>query len=256
MNIDLNALNYKTNFQFVAEYGKALLDVIEALPGAKVIDLGCGNGTLTHMLQEQEFDVIGIDGSTQQLEEARALFPDIPFVHADAVTFEVDEPVDIILSNAMMHWVRDEDQDEMLDHIYKALKPGGEFIFEMGGKGNNALMHAALAKAFEKHGYVYEIPYCLPALEEYASRVASHGFLVEMALFFNRPTKLRGESGAADWIDMFAGRPMSTLPEDLRETVKAEAVEYMRPDLYKHGQWFADYVRLRMKARKHEVEQT
>lgn len=250
MNIDLNALNYKTNFQFVAEYGKALFDVIEGLPGAKVIDLGCGNGTLTHILQEQGFDVIGIDGSTQQLEQAHVLFPETTFVHDDAVTFEVEEPVDIILSNAMMHWVPDEDQDAMLEHINRALKLDGEFVFEMGGKGNNAAMHAALAKAFEKHGYTYEIPFYLPSLEEYATRVANHGFLIEMAMFFKRPTKLRGESGAADWIDMFASRPMSTLPEDVRETVKAEAVEFMRPELYRNGQWFADYVRLRMKARK------
>ena len=47
MNIDWNAKGYQKDFAFVPKYGEAVLDLIDAAPGALAVDLGCGNGGLT-----------------------------------------------------------------------------------------------------------------------------------------------------------------------------------------------------------------
>ena len=50
MNIYWDAEKYKQDFMFVPEYGAAVLDLLDAAPGARVVDLGCGNGALTRQL--------------------------------------------------------------------------------------------------------------------------------------------------------------------------------------------------------------
>ena len=46
-NINWNAEDYQAHFGFVPSYGEAVMDLITAKPGAYVVDLGCGNGTLS-----------------------------------------------------------------------------------------------------------------------------------------------------------------------------------------------------------------
>jgi SAM-dependent methyltransferase len=55
MNIDWNAKGYQKDFAFVPKYGEAVLDLIDAAPGALAVDLGCGNGGLTGKLIERGY---------------------------------------------------------------------------------------------------------------------------------------------------------------------------------------------------------
>lgn len=46
MNIQWNAEKYRDDFSFVHQYGEDVLNLIKSKPGALVVDLGCGNGSI------------------------------------------------------------------------------------------------------------------------------------------------------------------------------------------------------------------
>ena len=182
------------------------------------------------------------------LEVARANHPEIAFYQGDAVDFTLAEPVDVVFSNAVLHWIDREKQPDVLKNVYRALKNGGQFVFKMGGRGNNARIHAALAEAFARRALEYRMPFYFPTISEYAALLEKAGFKVEYALMFDRPTELSGEDGLADWIRMFVRTPFEGA-EGMEEIVR-EAVNGLRGELFHDGKWYADYVRLRMKAVK------
>ena len=128
MNIDWNAKGYQKDFAFVPKYGEAVLDLIDAAPGALAVDLGCGNGGLTGKLIERGYRVVGVDASTPMLALAKERYPDTTFLQADACTFQLPEQADVIFSNAVLHWIDAAKQNELIANIASQLKPGGSCL--------------------------------------------------------------------------------------------------------------------------------
>lgn len=249
MNIKWDADKYTSDFSFVHQYGNSVTELISADKNSSILDLGCGNGALTKALQDKGYMVKGLDASKELLDIARKNYPDIEFIQADAVSFSVEEPVDVVFSNAVFHWIEREKQRNMLRCVHNALKENGEFVFEFGGYGNNQLIHGALAEAFAECRYVYKMPFYFPAISEYSTLLEDTGFRVRYAVLFDRPTELKGEDGLKDWIKMFVKTPFSVIGnEDEKDAVIDRAVENLRNVLYRDGKWYADYVRIRMKA--------
>lgn len=250
MNITWSAGQYAADFSFVPQYGRDVAAWLDAPDGASLLDLGCGTGALTKQLAECGYCVLGMDASAEQLTVARESCPELEFVRGDATDFTLPQPVDAVFSNAVLHWIDAEKQPLALACVYRALKPGGQFVFEMGGAGNNAKIHAAMAEVFAKRGYHYVMPFYFPTVGQYAALLEEAGFSVRRAELFERPTPLKGENGLAEWIGMFLKTPLSALPEAERKPAAAEAAESLRAELYRGGVWYADYVRLRAKAVK------
>lgn len=61
MNINWDAELYRKKFFFVPEYGEGVLGLLSLKKGDRIIDLGCGNGSLTQKLADMGADVLGID---------------------------------------------------------------------------------------------------------------------------------------------------------------------------------------------------
>ena len=159
-------------------------------------------------------------------------------------------PVDAVFSNAVLHWIDRERQADTLRCVYRALRQGGQFVFEMGGAGNAEQIHDALRQAFEKRHFPYQISFYFPSIGEYAPLLEQAGLRVTYATLFDRPTPLKGEQGMESWIRMFVKEPFAAVPTAQAEVIIREAVEALRPSLYQNGVWTADYVRLRCKAEK------
>ena len=254
MNIKWDAETYTENFSFVHQYGAGVLELIDKGHAKAVLDLGCGNGALSGKLADLGFEVTGLDASKEQLDLAKKQYPDIHFIQADATAFQLESPVDVVFSNAVFHWIDREKQPDLLRCVHRVLKENGQFVFEFGGSGNNTLIHEALAKAFSEHGYAYQMPFYFPTIGEYATLLEAAGFQVRYATLFDRPTQLSGEEGLKDWIHMFVKTPFAVVKhESEREEIIGHAVDSLRGRLYRDKKWYADYVRLRMKAVKEPV---
>lgn len=247
MNMQWDAEKYTRDFSFVYQYGSALLDWIEG-ERLSVLDLGCGSGALTKELAARGHDAEGLDASEELLAVARAQYPELRFVQGDAASFRTEKRYDAVFSNAVFHWISREKQADLTACVFSALKPGGQFVFEFGGHGNNARIHAALAREFEKRGLTYEMPFYFPTVGEYAALLERGGFLVRAALLLDRPTELKGENGLRDWIHMFVKAPFAGIDPETGEEIINSAAASLKSALYRRGNWYADYVRLRCRA--------
>lgn len=248
MNIQWDAEKFTADFSFVHRYGSALIDLLDAKENGTVLDLGCGNGALTKALEDRGWRAKGLDQSPELLAAARKTYPEIEFMEGDASDFRCSERFDAVFSNAVFHWIDRERQDRMLKCIHRALKKGGQLVFECGGAGNNQRIHEALAEVFSEHGYAYQLPFYFPSIGEYSPRLERNGFRVTYAVLFDRPTALKGENGMKDWIRMFVQKPFAGISAEESEAIADEASGRLSRDLYASGVWYADYVRLRIKA--------
>lgn len=246
MNIEWNAKDYKRDFGFVHQYGEGVTELIDFRPGIRILDLGCGNGALTRKLQERGAKVTGIDASAEMLAIARKDYPEITFYQKDASDFTMEEKFDVVFSNAVFHWI--DNQDGLLQSIAGVLEPGGKLVCEFGGFGCCEKIHSALERAFERRGLTYKRTFYFPTIGEYTPIMERNGLRPEYALLFDRKTKLSGENGMADWINMFVKLPFEGVDEGTAARIKAEAVEELKPSMCEDGVWYADYVRIRIRA--------
>lgn len=250
MSVKWDAKGYTKNFKFVHQYGEDVLNLLEIKKGMKVLDLGCGNGALTKKLAEMGADIIGMDASYDMLEVARVNYPELTFLQGDATKFTLDQPVDIIFSNAVFHWINN--QDDLLEHVANALNINGYLVCEFGGYGNIETIHSSLRKAFERRGLEYQHNFYFPTIGEYSQILEKHNLKVTYATLFDRKTELLGEDGMMDWIKMFVTQAFQNVERELAEEIRKEAVQNLRSKLYQDGVWYADYVRIRIKAQKIE----
>ena len=123
------------------------------------------------------------------------------------------------------------------------LKPGGQFIFEFGGKGCAERVHSSLERQFARRGLAYPRTFYFPTIGEYAPILERAGFRVEYAVLFDRPTEQKTGDGLADWVRMFVKKPFEGLEPALGDEILRAAVEELRPALFRDGKWFVDYVK-------------
>ncbi len=239
---------YARNARFVADLGAPVVDLAAIVPGERVLDLGCGDGALTLKLKEAGAEVVGVDASPEQIEAARGLGLDARVMDGHALEF--DGEFDLVFSNATLHWLSAH-PDRVIEGVFKALKPGGRFVAEMGGFGNVGTIRRALYASLEKRRVDAALhdPWYFPTIGDYTTRLERGGLLPSDATLFERPTRLPG--ALEDWLDTFAEPFLKALPAAAHEAIKREVAEAAEADLRREdGIWYADYVRLRFRAVK------
>jgi trans-aconitate methyltransferase len=251
-----NTALYDGKNAFVWKHGAGVVELLDPQPGERILDLGCGTGHLTNQIASAGATVIGLDKSKSMIEEARRLYPDLRFEICDATDLSIEEEFDAVFSNAAIHWMKD--QESVARGVRNALKPGGRFVAEFGGKGNIRAIRTALTEAVEAAGEAINAePFAryYPTVGEYATLLESQGFRVTFAKHFDRPTKLdEGEKGLRNWLFTFADNIVEALPDNKREDVIAQVEQKLRSLLFREGNWFADYRRLRIVAIKETLD--
>ncbi len=244
-----NAELYDESHSFVWKLTAEVLGLLDPKPGERMIDLGCGTGHLAQHLAERGVAIIGVDASAEMIAKARRTYPGLHFEIADGRTFDVGAGFDAIFSNAALHWMPE--QERVFARVFAQLRPGGRFVFEMGGTRNVLAIREAL-----DHG-LSEIGAPLAAgngsktylsVNQACAKLDRAGFEVTHATWSERPTLLEGEQGLRNWTLMFGAAWLEWVPALARERFFAAAEEHARPRLFHNGSWIADYKRLRVRA--------
>lgn len=99
-------------------------------PG-QIVDLGCGPGNSTEQLRQRwlKAAITGVDNSPEMLAQARANHPDWQWVLSDIQGWKPEPAVDLIFSNAALHWVPG--HATLFRSLISAVTPGGAIAAQM-----------------------------------------------------------------------------------------------------------------------------
>lgn len=236
--------DYAANARFVSDLAGAVFEWLGPQPGEHILDLGCGDGALTEKLIEAGAQVVGVDASENFIEAAKGRGIDARLMNGEALAFE--QEFDAVFSNAALHWMTN--PGAVIDGVRRSLKPGGRFVAEFGGFGNVAAIATALRAVAQnrKGDDSLTAPWFFPSPEEYSALLNARGFDVDRIGLFPRPTPLK--TGMGPWLKTFRTPYFEQFGAEA-EAVVEEVVELLKPALCDaHGNWMADYVRLRVEA--------
>ncbi len=236
-----DAADYVRHGGFVPALGQAALDLLDPKPGEHILDVGCGDGTLTLKIKEAGAEVVGIDNSLSMIAAARAKGLDARLM--DAADLRFSEAFDAVFSNATLHWVLDKERAARA--IWFALKAGGRFAGEMGGAGNLERLREALDDVLVARGFgppTFAANW-YPSVEEFTRLYEEVGFTGIDARLIERPTPL--EHGVAAWVTTFRAGWLDRagVPPEERQSIAEAVADRVGTDT-------ADYVRLRFIMRK------
>ncbi|WP_416966618.1 class I SAM-dependent methyltransferase [Streptomyces sp. 4F14] len=109
------------------------LDIARESGAHRVLDVGCGTGTLALLLAGQGFDVTGVDPAAASLDLARAKpgAHAVRWLHGDATGLPcLSVDLVVMTGNAAQAVVDEEVWEGTLRGVRAALRPGGRFVFE------------------------------------------------------------------------------------------------------------------------------
>ena len=186
MKFDWDAADYADYSSGQQRWARELLSRLDLTGSENLLDIGCGDGKVTAEIASFLKDgcVLGIDNSQEMVTLATARFPsyayrNLSFRHQDARELSYCGEFDIVFSNAVLHWVID--HKPVLKGIYNALKPGGQAIVQMGGKGNATQVIEVVdeirqAGDWPQYFEDFPFPYGFYSPEEYEPWLKDAGF--------------------------------------------------------------------------------
>jgi trans-aconitate methyltransferase len=245
--------------------------------GERILDLGCGDGVLTAQIAETiaPGEIVGLDASSSMIATAQEKFKTLDtrncsFHVQDCTNFSpeskakyLDGKWDKVFSNAALHWILRNPltRKNVLKAAYDALKPGGVFVFEMGGHGNVGEVYAALIAALVAQGYSAKeanerSPWFFPSTDWMRDALQNVGFEVEKVEIEYRPTTTTpkdaaGNGGLEGWIRLMGAEFLADLDDAKRDDAVKLAVDILDTFITREdgSQWLG-YVRLRGVAKK------
>ncbi|KAK0669313.1 S-adenosyl-L-methionine-dependent methyltransferase [Cercophora samala] len=287
------AEEYQSSLGFVPKLAGRVVEWLGVEGDDKVLDLGCGDGTLDieigRVLAKGGGKLLGLDRSASMIKAARenvrrgevGLERKCLFIVADtsnllshAAMVQQPEHFTKVFSSAAIHWMLGEGGSQegpvskrgktFFEGVRYVLKPGGKFVFEMGGMGNIAEARAAMvgvvARALGETPEKIKEPWFFPD-EEWVREmleVKVGGFEVERSEMEWRPTKIDGKGGLEGWVRLIGGQLFYLIggekerEEAVREVVRLLEVVCRREPAREGGEveYVVNYVRLRVVARR------
>ncbi|MBI5105836.1 MAG: methyltransferase domain-containing protein [Solirubrobacterales bacterium] len=183
-----------------------LLALVTPVPGGQVVDLGCGTGRLTAEVHRRvrARGTVGVDRSSAMLERAAAVSGGgLRFVRADIAEWEPEHAVDLVFSNAALHWVAD--HERLLARLTSWLAPGGQLAVQVPANHDHP-SHVTAARIASEPPFADVLggaPLASPVLapERYATLLHRLGFGEQHVRLQVYAYPLDGPEQVADWVE-------------------------------------------------------
>jgi SAM-dependent methyltransferase len=156
--------NLQTNLEFLAR-----TDLLK--PQDKILEIGCGIGTVVNELSRKGQDIVGIDISGEAIEYGRKKYGDIRLeVQAAEILPYEDESFDVVLSFDLFEHIAE--IDKHISEVRRVLRPGGYYLFQTPNRYSNIIYETLWTKSLQWRRYH-------PSLHspgQLKRRMARHGF--------------------------------------------------------------------------------
>jgi trans-aconitate 2-methyltransferase len=222
------------------ERGRPFLDLIARIDVTpySIVDLGCGPGQLTPVLQERwpTAWIVGVDSSPEMIEAARAR-KDVhaEYVLADVTTWAPDGEVDLYVSNALFQWIPG--QLDVIRRLASQVSDDGAFAVQvpnnMTSPSVTLLQEISSRPPYAEHTTGLPAPHGTdPAA--YLELFATLGWSVDV-WETTYSHVLQGDDPVFSWISGTGARPvLQALPDDLRPRFEQEYKVALRQAFPQH----------------------
>lgn len=129
-------------------FKRHLIEQASPAPGDRILDLGCGTGTLALLIKqtEPEAELFGLDADPEMLARARAKAEEsgVAIQFADGLSNELpyeDASFDQVVSTLFFHHLKLGVKEQTAAEISRVLRPGGELHVADWGRPSDPLMH-------------------------------------------------------------------------------------------------------------------
>ena len=209
-NYKWDAREYEKNSQGQQKWARELIEKISLKGTDNVLDLGCGDGKVTADISKivSEGSIIGVDNSAEMIKLAKeryseAIYPNLSFQEMDVGNLQFNDRFEIIFSNAVLHWVKD--QKAVIKGMFKSLKQGGRVILQMGGKGNAAgivdvFSELQTEKKWNSYFNEFDFPFYFPETNEYKALLLDYGFTLNRIELIPKKMEHAGVEALKGWI--------------------------------------------------------
>lgn len=130
-----DSLTYDVDYRARTEYVEELFKSFSDIPVSSVLDLACGTGTVSVLLNDRGYEVIGVDASEEMLAQARRKQGDrdILFLQQEMTDFELYGTVDAVvcLLDSVNYVLEYDDLLKCFKWVNNYLNPGGVFVFDI-----------------------------------------------------------------------------------------------------------------------------
>ena len=155
----MDNIDYESWAAYVEKHLKA-----RGIEDGLVLELGCGTGTMTGLLAQKGYDMIGVDNSEEMLAEAMKkkmeTGQDILYLLQDMQEFELYGTVRAVVSicDCMNYILEEEDLLEVFCLANNYLDPGGIFVFDMNTpyKYREVIGNTTIAENREEGSFIWE----------------------------------------------------------------------------------------------------
>jgi ubiquinone/menaquinone biosynthesis C-methylase UbiE len=122
---DLSAKMMLLPFGGEQAFRRAAIDAMQLRPGIKVLELGCGTGSMTRLMLDAGASVTALELSPEMLERARRKAPAAQFIAGDMFAFEAPQPFDRVLISFVLHEMTADIRARALALARRCLASGG-----------------------------------------------------------------------------------------------------------------------------------
>lgn len=171
-----DALTFNVPYDEIADY---YINIVSSLTdGKRLLDMGCGTGSLTVRLARRGFDVIGQDASCEMLSYAAEKSGEVQWICQRMEETELGEEMDVIVStlDSINHLPDKRAAERCFKKAAENLKAGGAFVFDV----NTVYKHK---EVLGSNTFVYDVDgvYCV---WQNSFDSSGNGVDIELDLFF------------------------------------------------------------------------
>jgi trans-aconitate 2-methyltransferase len=241
-------------------WAQAVIDDLHLRGDETVLDAGCGSGSVTFDLLERlpQGRIYAVDSSPEMISKMGQAIEErgekrITPILGSLTDFELPEPVDVVFSNAVLHWIPDD--EALFGCLYLATKPDGRFRAQCGGAGNITRLMEATESVEQREpyaSYLGQVEFRKYRTEEEAQAAMEHaGWSDVRASLFESPVRFDNYDEASLYLrTIILQRHVAALPEEHQEQFLRAVID---ETIRRFGEPFtADYVRLDLWARRAE----